>query len=210
MINADREDMLELTRRMNLSRNCFSRIAGAYLDADGCIDGTFHTHFLRLSPAEREKNLKIAKAIPFADTNVNLKTWPFPPESRRPGGIWQMLMALRDCELKNDGMLDIFYELMGETYRSAVPYAVYFFYGSYDVPRKAEDKARLWESEEVYRFLICAVCPTHGDYEAGEPECGFLFPAFTQRSADIHAIHIFHRDEKRPHSELDHLLLQGR
>ena len=41
----DREDMLELTRRMTVSRNCFSRIAGAYMDEEGFIDGTFHTNF---------------------------------------------------------------------------------------------------------------------------------------------------------------------
>ncbi len=31
----NREDMLELTRRMTLKRNCFDRIAGAYLDEEG-------------------------------------------------------------------------------------------------------------------------------------------------------------------------------
>ena len=30
----DREDMLELTRRMTVSRNCFGRIAGAYMDEE--------------------------------------------------------------------------------------------------------------------------------------------------------------------------------
>mgnify|MGYP005922876019 CR=1 FL=1 len=30
----NRDDMLELTRRMTLKRNCFDRIAGAYLDKD--------------------------------------------------------------------------------------------------------------------------------------------------------------------------------
>ena len=33
-MHIDREDMLELTRRMTVSRNCFSRIAGAYMDED--------------------------------------------------------------------------------------------------------------------------------------------------------------------------------
>ena len=31
----NRNDMLELTRRMTLSRNCFVRAAGAYIDAEG-------------------------------------------------------------------------------------------------------------------------------------------------------------------------------
>ena len=52
----NREDMLELTRRMTLSRNCFSRIAGAYFDEDGFVDGTFNKHFLKLTSKERQDN----------------------------------------------------------------------------------------------------------------------------------------------------------
>lgn len=45
----DREDMMELTRRMTVSRTSMTRIAGCYMDADGEIDGTFNTNFLKLS-----------------------------------------------------------------------------------------------------------------------------------------------------------------
>ena len=202
MIRINREDMLELTRRMTLKRNCFSRIAGAYLDGDGYVDGTFNTHFQKLSAPEREANLAIAKAIPFSETNVNLKEYRFAPENEKAGSTWQLLMALRECELKNDALLDVFYEVIGERYRTVGDYAVYFFYGSYDVPIKASDKESLWESEEVYKFLICAICPLHGDYEPGEPECGFLFPAFKDRSTDIHGIEVFDADALHPHGEL--------
>ena len=51
----DREDMMELTRRMTPSRTSFTRIAGCYMDADGEIDGTFNTNFLKLSGREKEK-----------------------------------------------------------------------------------------------------------------------------------------------------------
>jgi hypothetical protein len=202
MIRINREDMLELTRRMTLKRNCFSRIAGAYMDGEGFVDGTFNTHFQKLSAPEREANLAIAKAIPFSETNVNLKEYRFAPENEKAGSTWQLLMALRECELKNDALLDVFYEVIGERYRTVGDYAVYFFYGSYDVPIKASDKESLWESEEVYKFLICAICPLHGDYEPGEPECGFLFPAFKDRSTDIHGIEVFDADALHPHAEV--------
>ena len=202
MIRINREDMLELTRRMTLKRNCFSRIAGAYMDGEGYVDGTFNTHFQKLSAPEREANLAIAKAIPFSETNVNLKEYRFAPENEKAGSTWQLLMALRECELKNDALLDVFYEVIGERYRTVGDYAVYFFYGSYDVPIKASDKESLWESEEVYKFLICAICPLHGDYEPGEPECGFLFPAFKDRSTDIHGIEVFDADALHPHAEV--------
>lgn len=192
----DREDMLELTRRMTLKRNCFSRIAGAYLDEEGFVDGTFNKHFQNLSAKDQQMNLNLAKAIPFSDTNVQLREYSFAEEGRKPGSIWQLLMALKECGLKNDAMLDILYEEFGKRYRADGAYAIYFFYGSYDVPLKAGDKESLWESEEVYQFIICAVCPVSGDYEPGEPECGFLFPAFKDRSSDIHRIDVFQADGK--------------
>ena len=65
----NREDMLLLTRRMTPKRTSITRIAGCYVDRDGFIDGTFNTDFLKLSPKDKEKNLAIAKAIPFAKTN---------------------------------------------------------------------------------------------------------------------------------------------
>ena len=136
----NREDMLELTRRMTLKRNCFDRIAGAYLDEEGFVDGTFNKHFQKLSQKDQQDNLNIAKAIPFSDTNVQLKEYAFTEADRRPGSIWQLLMALNECGLKNDAMLDTFYEEFGQRYRTGKSYAIYFFHGSYDVPLKASDK----------------------------------------------------------------------
>ena len=42
----DREDMLALTRRMNVARSSFTRIAGCYVDKDGDFDGSFNVNFV--------------------------------------------------------------------------------------------------------------------------------------------------------------------
>ncbi len=187
----DREDMLELTRRMTLSRNCFSRIAGAYFDEEGYVDGSFNRHFKRLTEAEQKENLEIAKTIPFSETNVQLKEYVFDAAERKPGGVWQMLMALKDCGLKNDALLETLYEITGERYQMSSPYAFYLFYGCYDIPRKGTDKESQWESEEVYSFLVGAYCRVSGDYEPQKPQSGFLFPAFRNRCGDSGRIEIF-------------------
>ena len=57
MIN--RDDMLELTRRMTPARASVGRIAGAYFDEEGYVDGTFNTNFLKLSASERTRNLNM-------------------------------------------------------------------------------------------------------------------------------------------------------
>ena len=80
-----REDMLELTRRMNLSRSCIDRIAGAYLDEAGYVDGTFNRNFLRLTASERRKNIELAKSVLFSRTNEQLKA----PDENPTAFPWQ-------------------------------------------------------------------------------------------------------------------------
>ena len=118
MIN--RDDMLELTRRMTLSRTSFTRIAGCYVDRDGDFDGSFNINFLKLSASERTKKLKLAKEIPFSATNVNLKKYEYPQSARKPGSMWQLLMAMNECGLKNDALMDTFYDVVMEHYLSLI------------------------------------------------------------------------------------------
>ena len=191
MIN--REDMLELTRRMTLKRHCLSRAAGAYFDENGEIDGTFNTHFLKLSPASASSNLALAKTIPFSGTNRQLKEYLFPGQDKNARQLWQLLTELKRCSLKNDALLDVLYDLAAERIPKGEPSALILFSGSYDVPMKASDKERLWESEEVYDFLICAFCSLKAPYEPGEAVFGFLFPAFADRTADDEHILIYTR-----------------
>ena len=141
MIN--REDMLELTRRMTPARNCFDRIAGAYMNDMGEGEERFNIHFGKLSGSETARNLELAKAIPFSKTNVQLKEYDFPDKA------------------------------------------------------KGKDKENLWESEEIYDFMICAICPLCGEYEPAAPEFGFLYPAFSDRSGEQEKIDIFHANPEK-------------
>lgn len=207
MIN--REDMMELTRRMTPARTSFTRIAGCYVDSDGEFDGSFNVNFLKLAEGEKKKNLAIAKAIPFSDTNVELKKYEFGENSKKPGSMRQMLMGIRECGLKNDELMDTFYDILMEYYPKKGKYAIFVFHDIYDVPVKAADKVRLGESEEVFAYIICAVCPLLGEYEPGKPEWGFLFPAFTDRSGDLDHVDVFQKDAKKPEGALLEMVLGG-
>ena len=206
IIPINREEILELTRRMTLSRTSMTRIAGSYMDSEGFIDGTFNTNFLKLKPKEKEKNLAIAKIIPFSPTNKNLKRYILPENACRPGGIRQLLLGMKSSALKNDALLEAFYEYVVEKYHTDHEYAIYLFHNTYDIPLKTSDKKNLWESEEMFEYLICAICPVSGDYEPGEPECGFLFPAFMDESAALNYIDIYQADMNHPHIELLEML----
>ena len=202
----DREDMLALTRRMTGKRTSMTRIAGGYMDSDGCIDGTFNIAFLKLSPADREKNLQIAKKVQFAEPNQNLQEYKFLQENMQNDSLWKLLMGMRACGLKNEALMETIYEIVGANYKSKGDYAVYVFHDRYDIPVKGTDHERQGESEKMYEYLICAICPVSGDFEPGDPECGFLLPAFMDDSAALNYIDIYQADMNHPHIELLEML----
>ena len=186
MIN--REDMLELTRRMTPAR---SSVAGAYYDEEGYVDGTFNTHFLNLSAAERTKNLNMAKTVLISKTNEQLKEYKIPADVRKQGSIWQLLDGIKESELKNDAFLDILYELIAEKLHPGYPFSCFLLFGQYDVPVNGSDKEWMEGSEEVYTYLLCCISPLVGEYEPGKPKCGFLYPAFRSRTTNDEYINIF-------------------
>jgi hypothetical protein len=190
MIN--REDMLELTRRMTPARTCFDRIAGAYINDMGEVEDSFNVHFGKLSGSEKSRNLALAKVIPFAKTNEQLKEYIFSEKSKGKDSIYTLLRAIQQCGLKNDALMELLYEQIADGFPVDYEFATFVFHGTYDVPIKAKDKESLWDSEEVYDFIICTVSPMAGEYEPAEPVFGFLYPAFSDRSADAEKIDIFH------------------
>ena len=194
MIN--REDMLELTRRMTPARTCFDRIAGAYINDMGEVEDSFNVHFGKFSGSEKSRNLALAKAIPFAKTNEQLKEYTFSEKAKGKDSFYTLLRAIQQCGLKNDALMELLYEQIADGFPVDYEFATFVFHGTYDVPIKAKDKESLWDSEEVYDFIICTVSPMAGEYEPAEPVFGFLYPAFSDRSGDEEKIDIFHADSE--------------
>ena len=98
--------------------------------------------------------------------------------------------------------METFYEIVGANYKSKGDYAVYVFHDRYDIPMKGTDHERQGESEKMYEYLICVICPVSGDYEPGEPECGFLFPAFQDRTEDPDYIDVYQSNPDLPNNDL--------
>lgn len=180
------------------------------MDEDGYDEGTFNIHFGKLKQAEARRNIELAKAIPFAKTNEQLKEYRFPKGESRKNSMWQLLLAMKSSGLKDDGLLSIFYEIVGENYDTADEFRFFLFYGSYDVTTKGTDGEWLEGSEEVYDFIVCAVSPLDGEYEPGKPEFGFLFPAFVDRSSESSVIDIFNADPDNVQTDLMEKILGGR
>ena len=61
--------------------------------------------------------LEIAKSIPFAKTNEQLKNIVL-QRQKKSSSAWKTMMQLIRCELKNDALLENIYEALGERLRS--------------------------------------------------------------------------------------------
>ena len=218
--NMTKKDVLELKRRFKKSECTFTRLCGCYVNGEKEIVLNIGETFLNLEEEEFYKYLDIAKKTLSGTVGNNLLELNFPLEEEEAGGKQQFLMGLRESGLKNEGLLESFYQPIIDTYDYAGNYLILIFHDAYDVMRKTSDNNKLDESEEVYEYLLCAICPVTlskpalgylenenrigpriRDWVVGAPDNGFVFPAFTDRSTDIHSIMYYTRNAKDPHPE---------
>lgn len=117
-------------------------------------------------------------------------------------------MQLKATGLKDETVLEEFYKSVAETYHFGESYYVVMIHCNYDVPGRGSDNLDMDDaSEEVYEFILCCICPVKLS-EAGlcyntqtnrveermrdqwieAPVNAFLFPAFDDRSSNIHSL----------------------
>ncbi len=220
VIFMNKKEVMEIKRRLKKEGCTFTRMCGCYVDAEKNKVVNFGQTFLNLEDEEFYKYLEIAKKVLSGNIGNNLLTLDIPLEEEAAGGRQQFLMGLRESKLKSEDLIDRFYDLVIDSYDYAGNYLILIFHDAYDVMTRTTDNNKLDESEEVYEYLLCAICPVSlskpglgyradenrigpriRDWVVGAPDTGFVFPAFNDRTTDIHSLLFYTRDTKEPHSE---------
>jgi hypothetical protein len=216
----NKKEVLELKRRFKKESATFTRLCGCYVDGNHNKICKFSNTFLNLEEDEFYKYLEIANKSLSGTLGNNLLELHFPIEEEAVGGRQQILMALRDTKLEDEALLDTYYDLVIDTYDHAGNYLILLYHDVYDVMTRTKDNINLDESEEAFAYLICAICPVDlskpglgyredeqrigarvRDWVVGAPDTAFLFPAFNDRSTDIHSTLFYTKNTKEPHSE---------
>ena len=216
----NKKEVLELKRRFKKDAATFTQLVGCYVDCNHNKICKFGGKFLTLEEDEYYKYLEIANKVLSGTLGNNLLNLEFPREEEEVGGRQQILMALRDSKLEDETLLDTYYDLVIDTYDEAGNYLILLYLDSYDVMTRTTDNINVDESEEVYTYLLAAICPVSlskpglgyledekrigprvRDWVVGAPDTGFLFPAFNDRSTDIHSTLFYTKNTKEPHSE---------
>lgn len=215
-----KKDILELKRRMKKEDCTFTQISGCYVDANKEKLVSFHENFLNLDEEEFHKYLEIAKKTLSGTIGNNLLALRFEDSERESGGLQQFFMGVRDSKLKNKELLDRLYDQIIAYYDYVGNYLILLFHDAYDVVTKTTDNLKLDESEEVFEYLLCAICPVNlskpglgylkdenrigpriRDWVVGAPDTGFMFPSFVERSTDIDVVTYYVKDAKDSHPD---------
>ena len=216
-----KKDILELKRRLKKDHCTFTKMCGCYVTGEKHIILKFRETFLNLDEDEYFKYLEIAKKVLSGTIGNNILELNFPINDDLVNEKQISLMQLKSSQLKADTLLDNFYDSIIDNYDYTGNFLILIFHDAYDVITKTKDNAKLDESEEVYEYVLCAICPVSlsepglryfeeenkikariRDWVVEAPTNGFVFPAFINRSSDVNSIMYYTKNAKDTHPEL--------
>lgn len=216
-----KKDILELKKRLKKDYCTFTKMCGCYVNGEKNVILKFRETFLNLDEDEFHKYMEIAKKVLSGTIGNNILELNFPVNEEYINESQIALMKLKNSKLKDDALLDEFYDTIIDNYDYTGNVLILLFHDAYDVITKTKDNAKLDESEEVYEYVLCAICPVSlsepglryceednrisariRDWVVEVPTHGFVFPAFIDRSTDVNSIMYYTKNAKDPHYEL--------
>lgn len=217
----NKKDILELKKRFKKDHCTFTKMCGCYVNGEKNVILKFRETFLNLEEDDYFKYLEIAKKVLSGTINNNILELNFPLNEDLINEKQISLMQLKGSQLKDDNLLDSFYESIISNYDYTGNFLILLFHDAYDIITKTKDNIKIDESEEVYEYILCAICPVSlsepglryfeeentikariRDWVVEVPTNGFVFPAFINRSTDVNSVMYYTKNAKDTHPEL--------
>lgn len=216
-----KQEVNEIKRLYTPNRCSITRICGCYVDGEKNKKTEFKEAFLSLPEEEIFKYFELLRKTLSGTIGKNLLNLEFPLASEEEGGTQEFLLRLRNSALKDDALLEEFYDRVIASYEYVGNYLILLIHDAYDVPGKTSDGLTMDDaSDTVYEYIMCCICPVNlskpglsYDAEANEfhnrirdwivemPQTGFLFPNFNDRGSDIHGTLYYTKNPEEAHSE---------
>ena len=226
----NKKEVLEIRKQFTPANCAITRIAGCYVDHEKNKKMESKSAFLSLPEEEAFKYFDIFKKTLSGTMGKNMLNMEFPIDQEMPGGTQEFLMKLKASKLEDDMLLEEFYDKVIATYEYAENYYIILIHAMYDVPGRSSDNLEMFDaSDEVYEYLVCSICTVSlskaglsynaesnciqdriRDWVVDMPDKGFLFPAFNDRSTDIHGVLYYTKKSEDLQPELIEQLLGAR
>lgn len=223
----NKKEVNEIKKLFNPANCCISRICSCYVDSKKNKRTELKEAFLSLPEEEGFKYFTILKSALAGSVGKNLVNMDFPLNTEVDGGTQSFLLKLRNSQLKDDELIEEFYDKVIASYDYGENFYIILIHCAYDIPVRPSDGQELFDSSDfVYEFIQCVICPVklskaglwyntadnvienrNRDWLVEAPETGFLFPSFSDRNTDIHsALYYLKKPEQIPERLINDLL----
>jgi len=209
-----KQDISEIKKLLTPKKCSITRICGCYVDGEKNKKTELKQAFLALPEEEMFKYFEILRKTLSGTPGKNLLTLDFPLASEEEGGTQEFLLRLRDSKLKDDALLEEFYDRIIANYEYVGNFLILAVHDVYDVPGRTTDGIEMEDaSDEIYEYILVCICPVElskpglsynaventfqnrvRDWVVSLPETGFLFPAFHDRGTDLHSTLFYSKD----------------
>ena len=203
------KEVAEVRRHVRRDRSNMTAIYGCYVNESKEIISEFRCSTGMMSENEGDKYFSLMRKALSGTIGKHLIDIRFQTAQVVDSPEHKLLMNLRSTSLGDEELRMSFYRKVIESVSMEQAYLILLGCDSYDVPFKKEG------SEETYKFLLCAICPVKltkatlhyvpeeklfhdGNITnvVSNPELGFLFPAFDDRSTNIYNALYYTRNTK--------------
>ncbi len=206
----------EIRRRQRRDRSNMSAIYGCYVNDKKEIISEFKRSTGMMPENEAERYFGLMRRALGGTVGKNLIDLTFKTSQVVDSQEHQLLMQLRQTQLKEDAVREAFYQKAISNLEMGLNYLILLGCDSYDVPFKGKDgEFSSDNSDETYTYILCAICPVkqtkanlhyvpeEKEFHDGNivnivsaPELGFLFPAFDNRATNIYNALYYHHSAK--------------
>lgn len=197
----------EIRRHLRRDRSAITHLYGCYVNDNKEIITSFRQSTALMPENESDKYFALLRRTLSGGLGRNLIDLSFKTSQVAGSPEHKLLMDLRECKLQDEELLAAFFQKIIDSVVLEGSYLILLGCDSYDVPFKGKDDiASRDQSDEVYTYLICTICPVKQtkanlhyvpeeklfhdgamNQMVSSPALGFLFPAFNDRATDIYS-----------------------
>ncbi len=215
------KEVAELKRLFRKDRTTITKVYGCYVNENKSIISTLEQSLGLTTEEEAESYLNLLKKSLSGTLGRNLLDIAFTNQQVMDGEEHTLLMKLRETRLEDESVRQQLYDKIIQSVYFEANYLILLAYNAYDVPYKAKDDTVFEDgSEEIFSHIICSICPVKqakpglgfdytdhefktivGNHLVSNPEIGFLFPTFDDRTTNIYNALCYTRKLDDSHDE---------
>lgn len=214
------KEIAELRRRFRADKTSISRIRGAYVNEKREIISEMDQSVAMMTETEADEILALLKKTLSGKIDTNLLDIHFTTQQVMESPQHKLLCNLRETALQDNDLVHEFYQKIIASLEIEGNYMILLASDAYDVFTYRKDGGKDDESTEVFRYILCAVCPIKmakpalsyyvrencfrnivADSMISPPALGFMFPAFDNRSTNLYGALYYTRATDNSHTE---------